>query len=230
MLLRLNALETRMTKPPVAPRIPHTFSHHGITIQDPYHWLKDESYPNVENPEILAYLEAENAYFKAQMDPYQALVEQLFKEIKDRQPVEDASVPYRKGDYWYRWRFEADAQYRQWLRTPHQSEPAATPIDSASWEVILDEPQLATEHEYFTLGGMAVSPNGRYLAWSADTSGAERVVRTRPRLRQRLRPARQASHQRRRASCRRQVLPQSAGSYDAAGERGVNHCGHGLAE
>ncbi|MCZ6710404.1 MAG: S9 family peptidase [Gammaproteobacteria bacterium] len=165
-----------MTKPPVAPRIPHTFSHHGITIQDPYHWLKDESYPDVKNPEILAYLEAENAYFHAQMDPNQALVDELFKEIKDRQPVEDASVPYRKGDYWYRWRFEADAQYRQWLRAPHQSDLAAAPIEPASWEVILDEPQLAAQHEYFTLGGISVSPNGRYLAWSADTTGAERFT------------------------------------------------------
>ncbi len=167
-----------MTKPPVAQRIAHTFSHHGITIEDPYHWLKDEGYPDVTDPEILTYLEAENAYFQARMDPHQTLVDELFQEIKGRQPIEDASVPYRKGNYWYRWRFEADAQYRKWLRAPHPHDPHTRPatIDPASWEVILDEPQLAAQHDYFNLGGIAVSPNGRYLAWSADTSGAERFT------------------------------------------------------
>jgi oligopeptidase B len=161
-----------MTEPPVAARLPHTFSHHGITVDDPYHWLKDEAYPDVADPRVLAYLEAENSYFRARMNPHKALVEELFQEIKGRQPNEDASVPYRKGRYWYRWRFEADAQYRKWLRAPvtdRSTEPEG-------WEVILDEPLLAARHDYFNLGGIAVSPNGRYLAWSADTSGAERFT------------------------------------------------------
>ena len=171
-----------MTKPPVAQQLAHTFSHHGITVEDPYHWLKDEGYPDVTDPQVLAYLEAENAYFQEQMAPHQALVDELFKEIKGRQPDVDASVPYRKGNYWYQWRFEADSQYRKWLRAPATNDPRThlptqvEPAAADSWEVILDEPLLAAQHDYFNLGGMAVSPNGRYLAWSADISGAERFT------------------------------------------------------
>jgi oligopeptidase B len=167
-----------MIKPPIAERRPHAFSHHGITVDDPYHWLKDQGYPDVSEPAVLDYLKAENAYFEEQVAPHQPLVEELFQEIKARQPAQDACVPYRKDNYWYQWRFEKDAQYRIWLRAP-VDESVQTPdpsIDPASWQVILDEPKLAAEHEYFNLGGLAVSPNGRYLAWSADTSGAERFT------------------------------------------------------
>jgi len=163
-----------MTTPPAAQRIAHSFSRHGITIEDPYHWLRDPGYPEVTDPRVLAYLEAENAYFQAQMAPYQPLVETLFEEIKSRQPAEDASVPYRKGNYWYQWRFEHDAQYRKWLRAPAGGDDVS--INDADWTVILDEPALAAAHDYFNLGGLAVSPDGRYLAWSADTSGAERFT------------------------------------------------------
>ena len=167
-----------MTKPPVAQRIPHNFSHHGITVEDPYHWLKDEGYPEVSDPAVINYLEAENSYFRRQMAPHQTLVDELFEEIKARQPEEDESVPYRKGNYWYQWRFEKDAQYRIWLRAPCGTPPHIpdTTIDPVAWEVILDEPELAAEHDYFNLGGLAVSPNGRYLAWSADCTGAERFT------------------------------------------------------
>jgi len=111
------------------------------------------------------------------MAPHQALVDQLFEEIKGRQPEADQSVPYREGRFWYQWRYEHGAQYRIWLRAPAAaavSEPP--PADSAFWEILLNEPELAAEHNYFVLGGMAVSPDGRFLAWSADTNGSERFV------------------------------------------------------
>ena len=163
--------------PPQAARIAHSFSHHGITIEDPYHWLKDDGYPEVSDPEILRYLQAENAYFESAMAPHQGLVDELFTEIKNRQPPEEASVPFREGDYWYQWRFEKDAQYRLWLRAPAGPEDGALPdLPAENWQIMLNEPELAAESEYFSLGSLAVSRNGRYLAWSADVSGAERFT------------------------------------------------------
>src|SRR5690606_14190095 len=95
---------------------------------------------------------------------------------KSRQPQEEASDPYRKGPYWDQWRFEHGAQYRTWLRAP-DSDPRQPPKRSGpASQVILDEPALAEEHSYFLLGGLSVSPNARYLAWSADTNGSERFT------------------------------------------------------
>ncbi|MFW6094476.1 MAG: S9 family peptidase [Pseudomonadota bacterium] len=170
-----------MTRPPIAERIPYSYTRHGITVEDPYAWLKDPGYPNVTDPRILDYLRAENAYFEARMAPYKSLVETLFEELKARQPQEDAGVPYRKDGYWYQWRFEHGAQYRIWLRAPvddTNADAAARPPaeDDPAWQVILDEPRLAEAHDYFVLGGLSVSPNGRYLAWSADINGSERFT------------------------------------------------------
>lgn len=168
---------TERRPPPVADTVPYRYTRHGITIEDPYAWLKDPGYPEVSDPRILAYLRAENAYFEQEMGPYQPLVDTLFAEIKARQPEADESVPYREHGYWYQWRFEHDAQYRIWLRKPAGAPDEPPPAAAApGWEIILNEPALAAEHNYFVLGGKSVSPNGRYLAWSADTNGSERFV------------------------------------------------------
>lgn len=165
-----------MLRPPIAERIPHSYTCHGVTVEDPYAWLKDPNYPEVSDPKILDYLRAENDYFEARMGPYKPLVDELYEELKARQPQEDASVPYRKGAFWYQWRFEHGAQYRVWLRAP-VADPRRPPEPSdPAWRVILDEPALAEEHSYFVLGGLSISPNGRYLAWSADTNGSERFT------------------------------------------------------
>jgi oligopeptidase B len=153
---------------PVAKRLSHRFSHHGIEIEDPYHWLRDPDYPKVENTEILSHLKAENTYFEAHMAPHQALVEELFAEIKGRQPVTEESVPYTRGEHQYQWRFNAGAQYRSWYRAPLASPDA--------WQLMLDENQLAAGLEFFKLGGMALSPNARYLSWACDMDGSERFT------------------------------------------------------
>ncbi|MCZ6890354.1 MAG: S9 family peptidase [Gammaproteobacteria bacterium] len=152
--------------PPVADQRPHASTHHGITVEDPYHWLKDQGYPDVTDTDVLDYLKAENAYFASVMAPYQNEIDDLFEEIKARQKPDDASVPLKDGAYYYQWSFEADGQYRVWSRWPLDDEAAKT--------VILDEPALAEAHEYFRLGAMSISPDGRYMAYSTDTSGAER--------------------------------------------------------
>ena len=154
--------------PPVAEARPHRFTHHGVTIEDPYAWLRDMDYPTVDDPDVLEYLHAENAWFDVVMQPIQPLVERLFKEIKAREKPDDASVPLRDGGWFYQWRFEPGAQYRTWTRWPVDDPDAV--------ETILDETALARGHEYFALGSMSVSHDGRYLAYSTDTSGSERYT------------------------------------------------------
>jgi oligopeptidase B len=154
--------------PPVATRKPHTFSHHGITVEDPYAWLRDPGYPKVDDAEILSYLEQENGYFEHYMAPLKPVVEQIFDELKARQPDDDASVPYLKNGFWYQWRFEKDAQYRRWYHAPEAAPEA--------WQLLLDEPALADGHEYFSLGALAVSPDSGKLAYSIDIDGSERYT------------------------------------------------------
>ena len=80
-------LEAHTLKPPVADRIPHTATYHGETLSDPYFWLKDQSYPKVDDAKVLSYLKEENAYFAAKMAPHAPLVETLFAELKGRLQV-----------------------------------------------------------------------------------------------------------------------------------------------
>ena len=160
-------------EPPVADRRHHSYSHHGVTIEDPYHWLKDPGYPQVDDPHVLAYLEAENAYFESMMAPRGELVDTLFEEIKARQKPDDSGVPFKDGDWHYRWRFEEGGQYRIWQRWPaRDGETPDSP--GANAETLLNEPELAAEHEYFRLGALSVSHGGDLLAYSTDTDGSER--------------------------------------------------------
>ncbi len=159
---------TESSAPPIAPPKPYRYTRHGITVEDPYHWLRDPDYPKVTQPEILAYLNAENRYFEAVMAPHAALVETLFAELKARQQPDEAAVPWKDGNYEYQWRFATDAQYRIWRRWP-----VGKPDEA---ETILDEPALAAGLDYFALGGLDISPNGRYLAYATDTDGSERFT------------------------------------------------------
>ena len=161
--------------PPVADVRPSSVTHHGITLTDPYRWLKDDGYPTVDDADVLAYLEAENAYFEAMMAPHRDRVETIFAEIKARQQPDDANVPLKDGDYYYQWRFEEGGQYRIWSRWPADGEDAESG-PTADAEVILDEPALAKDVEYFRRGALSVSDNDDLLAYSTDTSGAERFT------------------------------------------------------
>lgn len=158
-------------KPPVAARKPHRFTHHGVTIEDPYHWLRDPAYPEVTDPAILAHLAAENAWFEHRMAPHAQLVETLFQEMKGRVKEADRSVPQKDGDWLYWIEFEEGAQYKRWWR-----KPVGAKNDGGEDELILDETALAAGHDYFRLGAMSVSRSGRYLAYSTDTDGSERYT------------------------------------------------------
>ena len=161
---------TPVPVPPVAPVRPYSFTAHGETVEDPYNWLKDPGYPEVTDKDVLAYLEAENAYFEAVMAPRQTLVDRLYAEMKGRIKEDDSSVPQKDGDWLYWTAFETGGQYRKWWRRP----VAAMPSEPS--QLILDEPALAEGKEYFRLGAFAVSNNGRLLAYAIDDSGAERFT------------------------------------------------------
>ncbi len=152
--------------PPIAEQRAHRTTYHGRTLEDPYHWLRDPGYPDVSDPDVLAYLEAENAYHAAVMEPHQQLSDLLFREIKGRQQEEDESPSWRDGGWLYRWCFKADAEYRSWQRRPL--------LGDGPWQCFLDETELATGLDYFHLGGWDISPDGRLLAYACDRSGGER--------------------------------------------------------
>ncbi len=154
-------------KPPVAEKRPHSYTHHGITIEDPYDWLYDKSYPVVDDEAVLAHVKAENAYFEAKMAAQAPFTEALFTEMRARIKEDDSTVPQKDGDYLYWSEFEEGAQYRKHYRKA---------VAGGEAELLIDENELAKGLEYFRLGAASISQNGRYLAYSTDTNGSERYT------------------------------------------------------
>lgn len=152
---------------PVAAQKTYKATHHGFDLEDPYFWLKDPGYPEVKDDNILSYLREENEYFETVMKSRKPLTDTLFSEIKGRIKEDDESVPWTDGAYEYRWAFAKGAEYRTWYRRPS---------GAADWQVMFDEPAEAKDLEFFKLGGLAVSPCGRFLAYAADTNGSERFT------------------------------------------------------
>ncbi|MGF1478270.1 MAG: S9 family peptidase [Cyanophyceae cyanobacterium] len=151
---------------PTAPRAskqPQILVKHGDERVDNYFWLRER-----ENPETIAYLEAENAYTKEQMKHTEALQERLYKEMLGRIKETDLSVPYRLDDYYYYSRTEEGKAYSIFCRKQGS-------LDAAE-QVLLDQNQLAEGQEFFSVGVLAISPNHQLLAYSTDTSGAEQYT------------------------------------------------------
>ena len=157
--------------PPVAAKIPHSFSHHGLTVSDDYAWLRDPGYPEVTDKTVLAHLEAENAWFESRMGERKPVIDALFKEMRARIKEADRSVPQKDGDFLYWIEFEEGAEYKKWWRRP-----VGAPDDGSADELILDEVALAEGKDYFRLGAIAVSKDGTKLAWSVDDNGSERFT------------------------------------------------------
>lgn len=147
-------------KPPVAAVREHTVVVHGVARSDPYFWLRERG-----DKDVLAYLEAENAYTAAVMKPTEPLQEKLFAEMKGRLKEADQSVPAPDGPYEYYTRVEEGKQYKVHCRR------ARTP--SAAEEVILDENALAEGHEHFALGDIEISPDHKRAAYIVDFTGRE---------------------------------------------------------
>ena len=165
--------------PPLADRRPRLRSHHGDTFADPYEWLRDK-----EDPQVIAYLEAENRYTEARTAHLADLTEAVFGEIKARTQETDLSVPsytsHRGGrDYWYYSRTVAGSEYPIYCRvaaTDRGTPPDPTTGSIPGEEVLLDGNAEAEGHAFFSVGAFSVSENGRLLAYSVDTSGGERFT------------------------------------------------------
>jgi oligopeptidase B len=149
--------------PPIAKKHPHIHSLHEDERIDNYYWLRDR-----ENPEVIAYLEAENQYTEAMMKHTESLQSDLYKEMLSRIQETDLSVPSRKDNYYYYTRTEEGKDYSIYCRKEGSLE--------APEEILLDQNKLAEEREYFALGVLSVSPNHKILAYSIDTTGAEKYT------------------------------------------------------
>jgi oligopeptidase B len=151
--------------PPIAVRKPHVNEVHGVRWEDPWHWLRDPNYPDVQDTYVLGYLKAETAFFAAAMKPHEGLVETLFQEMKGRIKEDDSSVPIKDGDWLYRSAFKEGTQYRDWYRQP---------ASGGDEGLIYSENAEAEGKEYYRLGAFAVSPDGNLLATMVDDDGSER--------------------------------------------------------
>lgn len=143
---------------PMAKIIPHRLEKHGHVRIDNYHWLNQR-----DNPGVLEYLQAENEYTSKVMAPARDLEEKLFEEIKGRIKQTDMSVPYKKDGYYYYTRYEEGKEYPIYCRKKESLE--------APEEIMIDANVLAEGHEYFAVGGWAVSSAQDILAYATDTLG-----------------------------------------------------------
>ncbi|MCY4657851.1 MAG: S9 family peptidase, partial [Gammaproteobacteria bacterium] len=159
-----------MPEPPKADRRAHTFSHHGIEVEDPYAWLRDASYPKIDDEDVLAYLRLENAYFDAFIEPLKGVKDGILSELLARLEKNDWSVPFKDGDWFYQTRFHGIEDYPVHVRWPATLEnPKTTDI-----QVLIDERAMAEGVEFFNLGTYKISPDDRWMAYTVDTDGSER--------------------------------------------------------
>jgi oligopeptidase B len=163
------ALVAQAPPPPLAapiaritPRVDTTL---GDVRTDNYFWIRDDAR---KNPDVIAYLDAENRYTESVMKPLEPLVEKLYQEMKGRIKETDLSVPERIGNYYYYSRTEAGKQYPILVRKKGSL--------SAPEEVMLDENVEAGNRKYFRVGVSEVSPDDHLLAFTVDTTGGERYT------------------------------------------------------
>lgn len=159
-----------MPTPPVAERRQHATTNHGITRQDPYHWLRADNWQEVmQDPstlpaDIRSYIEAENAYFAEVFEaPHEALVDKIYREARGRIKEDDSGIPSADGPWAYNSRMEEGKQYPILVRTPR---------DGGEEQVLLDC-NVEAGDGYFGFGGGDHDPSHRLLAWSADRQGSE---------------------------------------------------------
>ena len=145
---------------PEAKKVPVVRDLHGEQFVDEYAWLRDR-----DDPDTIAYLEAENRYTEEQTEHLEMLRGRIFEEIKSRIQETDLSAPARRGEWWYATKTEEGKQYPSFVRSRGAPD--------ASEEIMLDVNELAEDHEFVQLGGFAVSPDQRLAAYSVNTDGSE---------------------------------------------------------
>jgi len=141
---------------PQAKKVPKELKIHGDTRIDNYFWLNDR-----ENPEVIDYLNAENDYGKEVMKPTEKLQEELYEEMVSRIKKDDESVPYKKKGYWYYTRFIEEGQYPIYCRKKDTMENPE--------EILMDVNVMAEGHSYYSVGGLSISPDNKYLIFGEDT-------------------------------------------------------------
>ncbi len=147
-------------KQPMPEKRYHEMTLHGHTRVDEYFWLRDDTR---KDPQVLAYLEEENAYFDKIMEPVAAMQETMFEEMTARLDPDESSVPYLKNGYWYYSRYEPQSEYAIHARRRGSMD--------AEEEVLVDGNQRTIGHEFYRLMGMEVSDDHRYVAIAEDFSG-----------------------------------------------------------
>lgn len=144
---------------PKAARIPHAMTLHGDTRIDNYYWLRDDTR---SQPEVLDYLQQENSYGHRVMASQQALQDRILKEIIDRIPQREVSAPYIKNGYRYRQIYEPGCEYAIYQRQSAFSE------EWDEWETLLDANKRAAHSEFYSMGGMAITPDNTIMALAED--------------------------------------------------------------
>lgn len=163
--------------PPIAKRVETRRERHGDVFFDPYEWLRDNN-----NPEVVAYLDAENDYVNQMTAHLEPLQQKIFNEIKARTKENDLSVPTRQANWWYYSRTFEGKQYRVQCRCPVASPDDWTPpalyenTEISGEQVLLDSNAEAEGHAFFALGTFMVSLDSNLLAYSVDFVGDERYT------------------------------------------------------
>jgi oligopeptidase B len=142
-------------RPPVAQKIPRELTANGLTRVDNYYWLKER-----DNPQVLAYLKAENEYLNKVMAPTQPLQDKLYREIVARFKPDDSSVPFKLKGYYYYSRYEEGREYPLYCRKKGSLE--------APEEVMLDGPALAAGLKFFAVSAVVPSPDSTLIAYGVD--------------------------------------------------------------
>jgi oligopeptidase B len=155
-----SSTETTAMAEPRAEKRPHEMSLHGTTRIDNYYWLRDDSR---SDPDMLAYLEAENSYFDAAMKHTGKLQKTLYDEMVARLDPDESSVPYEKGGWWYYSRYEPGKDYAIHARRNGSME--------AGEEILIDGNARAEGHDFYNLGNLEMSDDHRYAAIAEDTLG-----------------------------------------------------------
>ena len=155
MLLMLTSCGEKMIEAPKATKIDKEMTIHGDTRNDPYYWLRER-----ENPEVISYLEAENAYADAKMKDTEKLQKKLYKEMIARIKQDDESVPYWMNGYLYYSRYEKGKEYPIYCRKP---------AEDAAEEILIDVNKLAEGYAFYDVSGLYISPNNKMLAFGEDT-------------------------------------------------------------
>lgn len=145
-------------QPPIAKKIPKELSIHEDTRIDNYYWLNQRT-----DEEVIAYLEAENAYYQAKTEHLKTFTEDLFKEMKSRIKEDDSSVPYKYNGYWYIAKYQKGKDYPIYTRKKESLD--------AEEELLFDCNTMAEGHEYFNLTGLNISPDNKMVSFGVDTIG-----------------------------------------------------------